>query len=197
MVHQEVCVGNSQIYEAGYSAIVYLRLYYVANTQRRLESCGPIKLRLSEKPRDAEGADGISAMQPFASKFCPLRRLISHSHYTPPLSWLTQVYRSQFYPNCMLSDHTQEDCALTPVPRNGREPMRKRHQRFPEWVGRFPERRRRRRQKQGACFAWNDGRSPLAPYYPFDHVCSKCFGNHRREICRARGSGASKGKPQS
>ena len=110
-------------------------------------------------------------------------------------TFLAYAGRSQFCPNCMLSDHTQEECALTPVPRHGREPIRERQQRSPERAVRSPE--RRRRQKRGACFAWNDGRCPRVPYCPFDHVCSKCFGNHRGEMCRVKGSGASKEKPRS
>ena len=43
--------------------------------------------------------------------------------------FLAYAGRSQFYPNCMFSDHTHEECAFTPVPRHGREPIRERHQR--------------------------------------------------------------------
>ena len=91
--------------------------------------------------------------------------------------------RSQFCPNCMLSDHTQEECALATTSRQGRDLIRDRQQRrSPERVRKSPEQRRRR--KTGACFAWNDGRCSRSPYCPFEHVCSKCFGDHRRAACK-------------
>ena len=43
---------------------------------------------------------------------------------------------------------------------------------------------RNRQRKRGACFARNDGNCVL-PYCCFDHVCSKCFGSHRRLVCQS------------
>ena len=37
------------------------------------------------------------------------------------------------------------------------------------------------RIRRGACFAWDDGNSSLS-YCQFEHVCSKCFGGHRRDV---------------
>ena len=73
-------------------------------------------------------------MQPFASKFGPFEKVdfskINQSLYST--TFLAYAGRSQFCPNCMLSDHTQEEFALTPVSRHGREPIREWHQRSPE-----------------------------------------------------------------
>ena len=166
--------------------------------QRRLESCGPIRLRLLEKPRDAEGSgwhlyDASFHQQILSIEKADFSRL-NHSLYST--TFLAYAGRKKpVLPQLYALRPHQEDCALTPVPRHGSEPIKEQHQRSPERAGRSPE--RRRRQKRGACFAWNNGRFPRAPYCPFDHVCSKCFGSHRREMCWVKGSGASKEKPRS
>lgn len=81
---------------------------------------------------------------------------------------------------CMLSDHSQEECALRPQ-QTIRESVRRDERREP--VREREERSRHR--KRGACFAWNDGNCGL-PYCRFEHVCSKCFGGHRRSVCPSR-----------
>ena len=61
----------------------------------------------------------------------------------------------------------------------------------------------RRRRRRGACCAWNDGNCSR-PYCCYDHVCLKCYGDHRwssyrsdrqdrvarRELTRDRKGGA-------
>ncbi len=81
---------------------------------------------------------------------------------------------------CMLADHSQEECALRPQHTN-RESSRREERREP---GKEREERGRQRRR-GACFAWNDGNCAL-PYCRFEHVCSKCFGSHRRSACQNR-----------
>ena len=95
--------------------------------------------------------------------------------------------KGQFCTRCLLSDHSQEDCALHPskalpivqfkesalgISRRDRE--------------RGEESPPRRRIRRGACYAWNDGRCTAQPYCHFEHVCSKCGGEHRRSACRSR-----------
>jgi len=86
--------------------------------------------------------------------------------------------RSRFCPNCMLSDHSQEECALSQFSKAG---SKREWEREEPQVGSGEPRRRRRR---GACYAWNDGNCS-GPYCAYDHVCSKCYGNHRRSSCRS------------
>ena len=89
--------------------------------------------------------------------------------------------RGQFCVRCMMSDHTQEECALNPS-----RALPVVHWRDP---GAGPSRREdfepRRRGSRGACFAFNDGRC-TSPYCRFEHVCSRCGGNHRKSACRPR-----------
>ena len=90
--------------------------------------------------------------------------------------------RGQFCVRCMMSDHEQEDCALHP---NRALPLVQLRD-----LGVGPSRREehedpRRRAARGACFAYNDGRCS-SPYCRFEHVCSRCGGNHREAACRPR-----------
>ena len=88
--------------------------------------------------------------------------------------------RGQFCPSCMLPDHGQDDCALHPsrsLPTIRLSDMAERRFR--------PVQRRGKSAGKRPCFAWNDGRCSL-PYCLYDHVCSKCHGSHRREVCRGR-----------
>lgn len=93
--------------------------------------------------------------------------------------------RGQFCSRCLLSDHTQEECALHPnraLPVvQFREPggMNRRE-------GMSSQGERKKKGRRGACFAWNDGHCPT-PYCRFEHVCSKCGGDHKRQVCRGRG----------
>lgn len=89
--------------------------------------------------------------------------------------------RGQFCVRCMMSDHGQEDCALHP---NRALPMVQ-FKDFSAGPGRKEESSPRRRPSRGACFAFNDGKC-LSPYCRFDHVCSRCGGNHKKAACRSR-----------
>ena len=89
---------------------------------------------------------------------------------------------------CLMSDHTQEECALhqflsQSANEGGKIELRKE-------PGKVEERPRLKRR--GACFAWNDGNCRL-PYCRFEHVCSKCYGNHRRDACRSRAEEGERG----
>ena len=89
--------------------------------------------------------------------------------------------KGQFCSRCLASNHAQEDCALYPpsaVP-----------------AGRFREQARSNRREdrhhheprrswKGPCYAWNDGKCG-APYCRFEHVCSRCGGEHRRRFCKS------------
>ena len=101
--------------------------------------------------------------------------------------------RGQFCPHCLSSDHGQEECALhpqraVPVVRFKESGASLRD----EWRLK-PGELRRKRPRKGACFAWNDGRC-TTQNCPFEHVCSKCFGDHRRAACRSRGGDQDQGK---
>ena len=83
--------------------------------------------------------------------------------------------------HCLLSDYAQEEYALRPprmVVVSGRAGSKADNRRD---IGKAEERRR----KRGACFAWNDGSCRL-PYRRFEHVFSRCFGEHRRDACQSR-----------
>ena len=88
--------------------------------------------------------------------------------------------KGQFCSRCLASDHTQDDCALHPTPmvpwvrlkdqaRGGRREDRHHHETRRNW--------------KGPCYAWNDGRC-TAPYCRFEHVCSRCGGDHKRRVCK-------------
>ena len=94
--------------------------------------------------------------------------------------------KGQFCQNCMLSDHSQEECALNPsrsVPvvrlRDSGGPT----SREDSWSSRSQD---HKRTPRGACFAWNDGNcSNLSCRY--SHMCSRCGSrDHRRPSCRVR-----------
>ncbi len=89
---------------------------------------------------------------------------------------------------CLMSDHTQEECALhqflsQSANEGGKIELRKE-------PGKVEERPRLKRR--GACFEWNDGNCRL-PYCCFEHVCSKCYGNHRRDACHSRAEEGERG----
>ena len=107
---------------------------------------------------------------------------INQSLYTT--TFLAYGGRGLYCPHCLASDHAQEDCALhpqraVPVVRFKETGCGMRE----DWRGRTPEPRRKRPRK-GACFAWNDDRCTLLNCR-FEHVCSKCSGDHRRSQCRS------------
>ena len=90
--------------------------------------------------------------------------------------------RGQCCQTCLASDHAHEDCALhpgrnVPVVRMGLETMPRDSR-----ARRGEARRGRSRQP---CYAWNDGRCVL-PYCRFEHICSRCFGPHKKAACRGR-----------
>jgi hypothetical protein len=85
--------------------------------------------------------------------------------------------KGQCCPNCLLSDHTQDECAL----QSHKAAPGGRGESSGE-LGRSQDDRGRRRRK-GACFAWNSGKCFL-PYCRFDHVCSRCHGEHRKAACK-------------
>lgn len=102
--------------------------------------------------------------------------------------------KGQSCANCLLSDHAQDECALQvkspgPIFRRSETPGGPR--------GKEEKGRRRRR---GACYAWNDGKC-TTPYCRFDHVCSRCYGEHKRSVCgggqiEERGGGRARGPEQ-
>ena len=79
-----------------------------------------------------------------------------------------------------VSNYSQEECVLfQPV---NSEPSGKKEWEREELSGGPLEPRRRRRR--GACYVWNDGNCSR-PYCRYDHVCSKCYGDHRWSSCRS------------
>ena len=101
---------------------------------------------------------------------------------------------ARFCPECMMADHSQEECALhlsralpvvqmQEVRRGGRE----------EPHPRPPDGYKRRAGRRGPCFQWNDGRC-THPYCRFEHVCSHCYGDHKRVTCKRGRGEVNKGK---
>jgi len=82
--------------------------------------------------------------------------------------------RRQFCVRCMMSDHSQEDCALNPNRALALVQLRD----LGMGPGRREEQDPRQRSRRGAYFAFNDWRCS-SPYYRFEHVCSRCGGNHK------------------
>ena len=100
-------------------------------------------------------------------------------------TFLAYGNRKQSCPNCMLSDHTVQECALY-IPRPS--PAAGMHISYQEKHSRnFDERPtrgevKRKRFKRGPCYAWNVGMC-MAQQCQWEHVCSKCAGDHRRPMC--------------
>ena len=109
---------------------------------------------------------------------------INQSLYSTTI--LAYENRRQCCPNCMLPDYSLEECSLymgkpspaaiwSGFPARGRED---RHSRSGESS--------KKCNRKGACYTWNDGRCTTYPC-PYEYVCSKCFGDHKRSTC---GSGS-------
>ena len=80
----------------------------------------------------------------------------------------------------MGADHVADECALN---------SRKSFPMFILYSARDPPRQRdeasvgdRKRVHRGACFNWNDTEC-ARKNCPFEHVCSRCFGDHKRHEC--------------
>ena len=89
--------------------------------------------------------------------------------------------RAKLCPDCMMADHTREECALNPARSLPVVQMKE-----PEGRSRVPEGKARKRGRAGPCYAWNDGKCTY-PQCRYEHVCSKCLGEHRRASCRLEG----------
>ncbi len=46
-----------------------------------------------------------------------------------------------------------------------------------------------KRRRVTACFAWNDGRACVAIPCRFQHICSRCGGDHKKSACPPTGEG--------
>ena len=100
--------------------------------------------------------------------------------------------RQKFCPVCMLSDHTQEECGLHQ--NHGRPIVQARD--IGAALPRGPE--RRKRERMGACYAWNEGKCTFLRCR-YEHACSRCGGEHRKPQCRdnqRRGEHGTGGLPQ-
>ena len=135
---------------------------------------------------------GCSMMQRFASKSPHCSRQIfqkSISRCTPP-TILAYSNRRQCCPNCMLPNHSLEECALfngKPVTNWSSLPREDGHSRHRD------RELQKKQSKKGACYSWNDGKCINYPC-PYEHVCSRCFGDHKRYLC---GSSFSSKGPES
>ena len=89
--------------------------------------------------------------------------------------------RQKFCPECMLADHAQEECALNP----SRATPGMQIQGVGAGSGRQKalDPMRRKRERAGPCYAWNDGRCTFARCR-YDHVCTRCGGEHKRGQCK-------------
>ena len=99
--------------------------------------------------------------------------------------------RGQFCSGCMGADHAFEDCALHP---NKSMPMLLQYQ--SKETAYKKEDPRRKKPRRGACFSWNDGEC-TAKNCPYDHVCSRCFGEHRKRVCHNQAGDRTPRKVQS
>lgn len=94
--------------------------------------------------------------------------------------------RQKFCSVCMLTDHTQEECGLHL--NQGRAAVLARESGSTSV--------RRKRERAGPCYAWNEGRCTFVRCR-YEHVCSRCGGEHRKLQCREnqrrmdRGTGGS------
>ena len=152
-------------------------------------SCGDLQV-----PRKNEGAvglpdaDDLRGKEVWGSRLGPAFR---QSFDTVDFSKINQsLYattflaygggRQKFCPDCMMADHSQEECALNPsratpvvqVQDAGAGGSRLRGQEM-----------RRKRERAGPCYAWNDGRCTFARCR-YEHVCSRCGGEHKKNLCR-------------
>jgi len=100
-------------------------------------------------------------------------------------TFLAYGTKRQCCPNCLLPDHSAEECALynpRPMAETGIAPvgsvMRGGYEEKPVKGGEW----RRKRSRRGACYAWNDGKCG-AQHCQYDHVCSRCYGDHKRPMC--------------
>ena len=91
--------------------------------------------------------------------------------------------KRKFCPDCMMADHSQEECALNP---NRVAPAP--HALEGPGGGRVRAQdvnRRSRRERPGPCFAWNEERCTFVRCR-YDHVCAICGGDHRKAQCKER-----------
>ena len=102
-------------------------------------------------------------------------------------TFLSMRGKGQCCSMCNLPDHGREDCALNPsrtVPVVHMKESAAPTKVDPRGGSGEP---RRKRPRRGACFAWNDGScKSSSESCKFEHVCSYCFGNHRRPFCKSR-----------
>ncbi len=103
-------------------------------------------------------------------------------------TFLAYSNRGQCCQTCMGSDHTQEECALFQAKNAVRGRQLVLEQGTRENKPRRWEGRRERGRARLPCFAWNDGRC-VHPHCKFDHICSRCFGNHKKITCKGREEG--------
>ena len=110
-------------------------------------------------------------------------------------TFLAYGSRGQFCTRCLMSDHMQEECAMHPsraMPTvQFREPGRGAARREELSPGGTP----RKKARRGPCYAWNDG-ACSAQFCRFEHVCSRCGGEHKRHNCRAGRVKCRRGKEQ-
>ena len=102
-------------------------------------------------------------------------------------TFLAYGNRRQSCPNCMLPDHTGQECALhipRPAPATGVSigSYQEKHTSSRYFDERSRGEPRKKRFRRGPCFAWNDGMC-TAQQCQWEHVCSKCGGDHRKPMC--------------
>ena len=86
--------------------------------------------------------------------------------------------RPRFCPDCMMADHSHEECALHPNRALPVVQMR-------DAAGGRPKAQEvwRKRERSGVCYAWNDGKCSFTRCR-YDHVCARCGGEHKKAQCR-------------
>ena len=142
-----------------------------ANFQRREKTCGSTWGSLPLSTVGLEAVGGASMTLRFGSSLPQWSRRTSGQ-------WTFLTYRRsvQGCSSCLASNHDQDDGGLNPG-RQTRLADAGRH-RDAGRTGKYVYKRRRR----GACYAWNDGKCH-ATSCRFDHVCSRCHGDHKRAVC--------------
>ena len=102
-------------------------------------------------------------------------------------TFLAHRNRRQSCPNCMLPDHTWQECALhisRPAPATGVSirSYQEKHTSSRYFGEKSRGEPRKKQFRRGPCFAWNDGMC-TAQQCQWEHVCSKCDGDHRKPMC--------------
>ena len=192
--------GKYQTSSAGSSALEYLQVWWLANTQTRCPSYWPTRRPLSGKLGAVGGPGGklydtMFRQHAATDPFTDWSKLNSSLY---AVTFLAQSNgRGRCCQCCLESDHGGQECALAP----NYQPYRP--QRSSGWGptagfrlgegrndwrqelstgGKGKTRMARQQRLDRVCYAWNDGDCKF-PACRYQHVCAKCQGEHKAPAC--------------